>query len=239
METGRARFKVRDLTDLLQMYGVGDPQRQELLDLAEQANAAGWWQQYDDVLAGWFENYIGLEQATSIIRTYQPQFVPGLLQTASYARAVVELGYPDDTAARNDRRVALRLARQELLEGASGPKVWAAVDEAALRRPIGGAAVRTQQLRHLLEITDRPNVTLQLVPFDLGGHAAAGGPFTILRFPGPDLPDVVYLEQLTSALYLDRRADTDHYMAVMDRLCAAADSPEQTRRFLERLLAQS
>ena len=237
LESGRSPFKLRDLTDLLNLYGVDDvSERARLLALAEQANARGWWHQYGDVVEHWFQTYIGLEQASSLIRTYQPQFVPGLLQTEAYAQAVVELGHPDEPTERRARRVALRMARQELVQASHAPTLWAVIDEAALSRPIGGTAVLRDQIRHLLEISERPNVTVQIVPFHLGGPGAIGGPFNILRFPEPDLPDIVYLEQLTSALYLDRLEDTHHYQALMDRLCTDAETPAQSRWNLDRAL---
>jgi transcriptional regulator with XRE-family HTH domain len=239
MELGRVGFKERDVADLLTLYGVVAPEeRAPLLELARQANAPGWWHKYGDVLQSWFEVYVGLEEAASLIRTYEIQFVPGLLQGRDYARAVIMLGHDAGSGAEIDRKVALRMARQRRLTGPDAPRLWAVVDEAALRRPIGGAKVMRTQIEYLIEITELPNVTLQVVPFSRGGHAAAGGPFTLLRFDDGELPDVVYMEQLTSALYLDKREETEHYMKVMDRLSLEADSPALTRRFLEDLRAE-
>ncbi|GAA3687481.1 helix-turn-helix transcriptional regulator [Nonomuraea antimicrobica] len=236
LELGQVSFKQRDVADLLTLYGVTDPaEREALLDLAKQANAPGWWHKYGDLLPAWFEVYIGLEGAASGIRTYENQFIPGLLQTPAYARAVIELAHEKAPRAELDRRVALRTTRQERLE--SGLKLWAVIDEAVVRRMLGGPDTMREQITHLLDITEEHNVTVQMIPFDRGGHAAAGGPFSILRFPERELPDVVYMEQLTSALYLDKPADSDHYMEVMDRLSIQADEPEATRRFLERLLS--
>ncbi|MGI5288623.1 helix-turn-helix domain-containing protein [Nonomuraea polychroma] len=236
LELGQVSFKQRDVADLLTLYGVTDPaERQPLLDLAQQANAPGWWHKYTDVLPSWFEVYIGLEGAASSIRTYENQFVPGLLQTPDYARAVIELAHEKATREEMDRRVALRTTRQERLE--SGLTLWAVIDEAVVRRRLGGPDTMREQIAHLLEVTASRNITVQIMPFDRGGHAAAGGPFSILRFPERELPDVVYMEQLTSALYLDKPADSDHYMEVMDRLSIQAETPNETRRFLERLLS--
>jgi len=181
--------------------------------------------------------YVGLEQAASIIRTYQAQLVPGLLQTEEYARAVIALGYPEVPADEVQRRVTLRIKRQELLTRPQPPTLWAAMDEAALRRPLGGPRVLREQIQHLIEMTKLPNITLQIIPFDLGGHAAAGGSFTILRFAESDLPDIVYLEQLTSALYLDKRDDVEHYVAIMNRLCVNAEPPAETVRSLKAIIA--
>ncbi|MGW4798678.1 DUF5753 domain-containing protein, partial [Nonomuraea sp. NPDC004297] len=226
-----------DVADLLTLYGVTDPeQREPLLALAERANAPGWWHGYGDLLPAWFEVYIGLEGAATGIRTYENQFVPGLLQTPAYARAVIELAHEKATEDELRRRVALRMARQSRLE--SGLTLWAVIDEAVVRRSLGGCGTMREQIAHLLDITGERNITVQVMPFDRGGHAAAGGPFSILRFPERDLPDIVYMEQLTSALYLDKPADSDHYMEVMDRLSIQAEEPKATRRFLERIRSE-
>lgn len=231
LELGRVGFKERDVVDLLTFYGVVDPtERAEFLALARRANAPGWWHRYSDLLPGWFETYLGLEQAATVIRTYELQFVPGLLQTPEYARAVTLLGHDD--AADVERRVDLRMRRQELLTAPGGPTLWAVIDEAALRRSLDGPDLLRKQLDHLLAMNELPNVSVQVAPLSYGGHAAAGGPFSILRFAEPDLPDIVYLEQLTSALYLDKRSDVEHYALVMDRLCAQIEPPERTAAIL-------
>ncbi|WP_440098250.1 helix-turn-helix domain-containing protein [Streptosporangium sp. H16] len=236
LELGRVGFKERDVADLLTMYGVTDTEeRAPLLTLARQANAPGWWHKYGDLLPNWFEVYVGLEEAASIVRTYEVQFIPGLLQSPEYARAVIMLVHGGAAADEVDRRVALRMARQERLTRPDAPTLWAVMDEAVLRRPIGGPQVLRAQIDHLLDVVEMPNVRLQIMPFDRGGHAAAGGPFSILRFPERDLPDVVYMEQLTSALYVDKLEETDHYMQVMDRLCIQAYSVSESKGFLRDL----
>lgn len=241
LELGRVGFKDRDVADLLSEYGVHDGQEREALRaLARQANGQGWWHVYSDILPDWFEAYVGLEEAATDIRTYEVQFVPGLLQTEDYARAVTRLQYTDIPKQNEEaeRRVSLRMARQRLLTTEDPLRLWAVIDEAALRRILGGHEVMRGQVRHLIEVSARPNVTIQVIPFDKGGHAAAGGPFSIVRFAEPDLPDVVYLEQLTSALYLDRREDVDHYLAVMERLCLEAEPVARTADVLRRILKQ-
>ncbi|MGH4013081.1 MAG: helix-turn-helix domain-containing protein [Pseudonocardiaceae bacterium] len=239
LELGRVGFKERDVADLLTLYGITDEQeRQTFLGLARRANAPGWWHQYDDILPHWFEMYLGLEQASSVIRTYEPQFVPGLLQTEDCARAVIGLGHPSGSGEEIERRVGLRMRRQEVLTKPGAPTLWAVLDEAALWR-LGRRSMMRAQVRHLIEMAELPNITLQAMPFNSGGHAAAGGPFTILRFSEPDLPDIVYLEQLTSALYLDKNQDIDHYLVVMDRLCVQAETATQTIKFLNRLIKES
>ena len=238
MELGRVSFKERDVTDLLRLYGVDEDEAATLVELAIQANSPGWWHKYGDVLPDWFQVYVGLEEAASLIRLYEVQFVPGLLQTADYARAVVRLGQPGAAPDEIERRISLRLARQELLTKPGGPRLWAIVDEAALRRPIGGREVMRAQLVQLLEATEQPQVTLQVMPFRSGGHAAEAGAFTIMRFPEPDRPDVVYLEQLTSALYLDKRDDVEKYTEVMERLSVEAESPERSVHILSGMLEE-
>lgn len=237
LECGRVGFKQRDIRDLLTLYQVTDTdQREQFLELAQQASRPGWWHQYGDLLPPWFETYVGLEQAAESIRCYEPQFVPGLLQTPEYARAVVMLAHHDEGANEIQQRVSLRMRRQQILRRPRPPLVWAVLDEAALRRPIGGADVLRGQIERLLAVAALPQVTLQVLPYSAGGPAAAGGPFTILRFPEPELPDVVYLEQLTSALYLDKRRDLDQYLTVMNRLALQAATPEETRRLLTAIL---
>ncbi|WP_129843287.1 helix-turn-helix transcriptional regulator [Streptomyces sp. RFCAC02] len=236
LELGRVGAKERDVADLLTLYGVDDePRRGQLIALARQAGTPGWWQKYNDVLPSWFETLIGLEEAASVIRTYEVQFVPGLLQTPDYARACIRLGHPRAGEREIERRLELRMERQNLLFKEDAPKLWAVVDEAALRRPLGGKRAMREQLRHLREVADQPNITLQIAPFRMGGLAAAGGPVTILRFSEPDLPDIVYLEQLNSALYLDKRDDVEDYLAVMDSLCATAEPHRKTGVFLDQL----
>ena len=236
MENGRVGFKDRDLRDLLTLYGVTDPQVTDaMLALAGQAHTQEWWAQFGDILPAWFEPYLGLEASASLIRSFDLQFVHGLFQTEAYARAVTALGGRGASPDEIDRRVAVRLKRQELLTAAKPPRVWSVMDEAALRRPVGGVAVMCAQLRWLAEVAQLPNVTLQVVPFEAGGHDAAGGSFTILRFSERDVPDVVYIEQLTGALYLEKPAATDHYLDIMNRLSATSLDPGQTVFFLDRI----
>ncbi|MEO7193654.1 MAG: helix-turn-helix transcriptional regulator [Pseudonocardiaceae bacterium] len=238
MELGRVGFKERDVADLLTLYGIVDEQeRGSFLALARKSNVPGWWHHYSDLLPSWFEMYLGLEQASAVIRNYEPQLIPGLLQTEESARAVILLGSPSAPADEIERRVALRMKRQTVLTQPGAPNLWAVVDEAALWRLDGRSAMQ-EQIRHLIEVADLPNVTLQVIPFYAGAHVAVGGPFSILRFSEPDLPDIVYLEQLTSALYLDKIQDVQHYLVVMDRLCVQAKSPAETIRFLSSTLKE-
>jgi len=239
METGRVGLKSRDIEDLLTLYGVlDDKQRARVVALAVRSREPEWWTHYNDILPDWFETYLGLESAATSIRSFEAQFVPGLFQTEEYARAVTKLGHQTASADEIERRVSLRMRRQELLARRHPPRIWAVIDEAALRRPIGGSAVMRAQLARLAEAAKPAHVTLQVMPFDRGGHAAASGSFSMLRFEEQDLPDVVYIEQLTSAVYLDQRADVEHYLVVVDRLSGEALSPAETTRFIERLAKQ-
>jgi transcriptional regulator with XRE-family HTH domain len=236
LELGRVGFKERDIADLLDLYHVRDrAERDGFLKLVREANTPGWWHQYSDVLPGWFEMYVRLEQAAAVIRSYQLQFVPGLFQTEAYARAVITTDTTDESADEIERRVTLRMTRQKLLSEPHAPTFWAILDEAALRRPYGSPQVMHEQLEHLEAVAELPNVILQLLPFDRGSSAAAAGPFTLLRFAEPDLPDVVYMEQPTCAVYLDKPADVEFYRAAMDRIAMAALSPAESRALLRRL----
>ncbi len=240
MEHGRVGFKERDVRDLLALYGVTDEQMKvALLAMARQANVHGWWSQFGDILPDWFETYLSLEAAASLLRSFEMQFVNGLFQTEAYARAVTVLGHRGAPSTDIDRRVSLRMRRQQLLTSPAPPRVWSVLDEAALRRPVGGPAVMRGQLERLLEVGTLPQVTVQVVPFRRGGHAAAGGSFSVLRFGEPDLPDVVYIEQLTSALYLEGRADVDHYMEILNQLSAEALTPADSARLIKEIIQET
>jgi len=240
LELGKVSFKERDIADLLTHYGVEDgEQREAILSLARDANAPGWWHNYDDVLPQWFETYVGLEEAASLIRTYEVQFIPGLLQTEDYARAVTIAGQPDLPTDEVERRVQLRSDRQQLLRRShNAPRLWAVVDEGALRRPIGGSKVMRAQLEHLLKLRELKNVSIQIMPFRFGGHAAEGGAFSILRFPEPELPDVAYVEQLVSALYLDKRDQVDRYGQIFDRLTVDSQPPDLSAETLQKIISR-
>ena len=237
LENGQVGFKDRDIVDLLRLYQVDDPgEVADFVALAREANTPGWWQHYGDVLPAWFRTYVDLESVASLIRTYEGQFIPGLLQTDAYLRAVVQGAHLEETAEEVGRRVRLRLARQTLLMREGAPRLWAVVDEAALRRPVGGPEVMRGQLERLVEAAKLPNVTLQILPFTAGAHPGMVGSFSVLRFPDDELPDVVYLEHLTSALYLDKPEDVDRYLHVMESICVRAAPPDQTAGLLDKLL---
>jgi transcriptional regulator with XRE-family HTH domain len=239
LELGRTGFKPRDVSDLLAFYGVSDEAEcATLLAMAKQANAQGWWHAYSDVIPGWLEPYIGLEQAASIIRSYEIQFVPGLVQTRDYADAVIRFGQAGVPEAEVERRVELRMRRQQILRQPDAPHLWAVIDEAALRRPIGGAETMRAQIRQLIELAELPHVTIQVLPLR-AASVPVGIPITLLRFPQGELPDVVYVEQFTSALYLDRPADTEPYRHVLNRLGTAAQPRSATAAILRLILGET
>jgi transcriptional regulator with XRE-family HTH domain len=240
LENGQVGFKERDLVDLLARYQVSDPAEvDELLAMAREANAPGWWQRYGDVLPQWFRAYVDLESAATLIRTYEGQFIPGLLQTDDYMRAVIHGAHLDESAEEVGRRVRLRMARQTLLTREHPPRLWAVVDEAALRRPVGGREVMRGQVERLIEAAKLPNVTLQVLGFDSGAHPAMVGSFSVLRFPDQELPDVVYLEHLTSASYLNKPDEVDRYLHVMESICVRAAPPERTVELLDQILDEA
>jgi transcriptional regulator with XRE-family HTH domain len=240
MELGRVSFKTRDVEDLLTLYGITDEaERTSLLSLAREANVAGWWHSYSDVLPSWFPTYVGLEGAASLIRVYEVQFVHGLLQTEEYARAVVRRGMRGESAADIEKRVALRLERQKYLLSENAPEFHIVLDEAALRRPYGDREVMRGQLQHLIDVSERPNIRLQVMPFGFGGHSGESGAFTLLSFPESDLSDVVYLEQLSSALYLDKAEDVAQYESALKELQQDSPGPDESRDLLRGLLQLS
>jgi hypothetical protein len=240
LENGQVSFKERDLLDLLSLYEVSDPQEiADTLALAREANHPGWWHHYGDVLPAWFRAYVDLESAASLIRTYEGQYIPGLLQTDDYLRAVVHGAHlPDDGGEEVGRRVRLRMARQTLLISPQPPRLWAVIDEAALRRPVGGREVMRGQLERLIEATKLATVTLQLLSFGSGAHPAMAGAFSVLRFGDQDLPDVVYLEHLTGASYLDKRDEVERYLDIMELLCLQAEPPARTVELLQAILEE-
>jgi transcriptional regulator with XRE-family HTH domain len=236
IELGRNAVREIDIADLLNLYGITDSaEREQLLTLASQANQPGWWHRYQDVLPPWFHSYLGLEESAESIRSFDSQFVPGLLQTEEYAAAVIQLGRYSNKE--TDRLVFLRKERQRRF-ASGGLKLWAIIDECALRRSLGCANMMRRQLHHLLDISNRPGITIQISPFLTGAFYAAPGSFSVLRFATNDLPDVVYVEQLTSALYLDKRADVERYIEAMDHISASSSTPSQTANLIHAMLAE-
>ncbi|GHH75202.1 transcriptional regulator [Streptomyces sulfonofaciens] len=229
-----ARFRLADVEKLLQTYGVTDHHEIDtFLQSVREANKQGWWHTYRDVMPDWFAAYLSLEQAALQIRAYEAQFVHGLLQTESYARALLGAGNPHAPAAATERRVALRMHRQELLSRKVPPRLWVVMDETVLRWPVGGAAVMREQVDHLIEVNRLPHVTLQIMPFENGPHPAMrAGAFHVFRFKASELPDIVYLNGLVGAVYLDKEDDVVVYREALDRLGAQSVPASKTEALL-------
>jgi transcriptional regulator with XRE-family HTH domain len=232
-----ARLRLPDAEKLLQVYGVTDQQEIDtFLKSVREANKRGWWHTYRDVMPDWFAAYLSLEQAASQIRAYEPQFVHGLLQTEAYARALLGAGNPHAPAGATERRVALRMRRQELLTRQSPPRLWVVMDETVLRWPVGGTDVMREQIDHLIEVNRLPQVTLQIMPFASGPHPALpAGAYDLFRFRARELPDIVYLGGLVGAVYLDKGADVVVYREALDRLGAQATPAGKTEAVLGRI----
>ncbi|GAA2165710.1 MULTISPECIES: helix-turn-helix domain-containing protein [Glycomyces] len=238
IELGRVSFRLRDVRDLMIMYGVQDEDEIErVVDMAREANRPSKWKRYNDFLPNWFSNYLEMEGAAAMIRTYEVQVFPGLLQNEEYARAVMMLGYGHTPLTEIDKRIEVRMKRQEILDRTEKrPELWAVIDEAALHRPFGGKGVMRGQIQTLIDFCDKPNVRVQVVPFSAGAHSGAGAPFTWLRFAYEELSDVIYLEHLTGGLYLERDSEIDAYQAAMEHLCIQATQPHKTQDFLREIL---
>jgi transcriptional regulator with XRE-family HTH domain len=235
LERGRQAVKVADIEDLLFHFDVTDEEvRAHILELADRASRPGWWNSFSDILPDWFQQYVGLEQSATRIRTFEPQYIPGLLQTEDYAAAVIALG--DFRGEQFERRVELRRQRQRRFhEGEL--RLWAIIDEGTLRRAFGDRDVMRAQLEYLLVASKSPDATVQVLPFAAGGHAVPGA-YSLLRFPDPRMPDVAYVEALTSASYIDRRDEVDAYTLAMDRLSIMAAHPDDSRDLIISALAE-
>lgn len=240
MERAEGGLKPLTVKSLLMVYGVTDVREIDaFLALSRDAGKPGWWHRYDDVLPPWFRTAVGLEESASLIRAYEPQVVPGLLQTQDYIRAITAASFPAATGEETQRRVALRLARQELLTRPGAPDYWVVLEETVLRRPVGGPKVMRAQLAHLIEAAGRPNITIQVIPFAAGWHPALYGMFWIFRLAAQELPDVVYSEALTSSYYLNKPEDTTRYTEALDTMCAQAAPPDQTITILRDIMKET
>jgi hypothetical protein len=238
IETAQRSIGARDVRDLSDLYGLTDGvQRDQLMELAQQAKQRAWWQNYDEIEPT-YKTLIGLETEAASIRQYETILVPGLLQTPEYSRAVIKQVRPWLNAAGIDRLVDVRQARQEVLTGTVAPSFWAILDEAALHRMVGGPEVVRQQVQELIKRSELPNVTLQVIMFDAGAHEAMEGAFWILEFAQREVQDVVYIEGLTGALYLDREEDLARYRRTFDYLRATAASPVVSSDHLAQLAAR-
>ncbi|SHK59515.1 Helix-turn-helix domain-containing protein [Nocardiopsis flavescens] len=221
----------RDMKDLAEVYELPEDMREALMSLAREARVRGWWVEFRDVLRGGLADF---ESGASMIRTFEALLVPGLLQTPAYAAAILRGGrvLTDEDI---NRKVAGRMRRQEILTE-DGPQVWAIVDEAALRKQVGGPEVMRAQIRHLVEMAEQPNVDIQVIRDNQGSHAAMDGSFMILDFPDPaDLP-LVYIETATEDLYLEQPEAIQHYVGIFGHICSAAETPEASVSHLESLI---
>jgi transcriptional regulator with XRE-family HTH domain len=229
IETGKAPTKSVYLSAMLEMYGVTDPsQRQVLVDMAREGHRKGWWSVYDDVLPTGFGIYVGLEAEAAGLRSFEGEVVQGLFQTPDYARAILREVQVRDTDEQVERLVDLRMKRQEVLDRNPPLDVWMILDEAVVRRTIGGPEVMRDQLARLVEESKKPNVTLQVLPFSSGSHAGLRGPFSILEFPERADPDVAYVESVAGIIYLEKEREVRTCAEAFDRLRAAALSPGQS-----------
>jgi transcriptional regulator with XRE-family HTH domain len=235
LELGRTGIKLRDLWDLLDFYGAEPAGQASMTALARTGNNRGWWQEYGDAVPAWQATYLGLEQSASLIRGYEPRFVPPLLQTPEYARTLLTGAPGDPDAGRTERRLAVLLRRQQILHREDPPRVWTVIDESALRRPVGGPAMMRAQLDHLIDIARLGHVNIQVLPFRAGGHAACGTPVVLLRFAGDKLPDIVCVEYFTGAVYPSRPADLTRYWDLLNQFATQADPPIASTLILEQL----
>ncbi|MFC4034356.1 helix-turn-helix domain-containing protein [Streptomyces polygonati] len=226
MEKAEVGLKIPYVEKLLQIYGADQREIDEFIDLAEQANQPGWWHRYRDVVPGWFTAYVSLESDARTVRTYEPHYVTGLLQTDAYARGILRAGFPRDSEEELQRRVELRLRRQSLLDKQDAPTLWVVMEEAVLHRLIGGADTMREQIDRLLEAAELPNVTIDILPFSVGAHVGAFASFTYFRFDAPELPDVVYTELLSGAVYLDQRPDVVAHLEAHNRMSLLTSSSD-------------
>ncbi|MFI6443438.1 helix-turn-helix domain-containing protein [Kitasatospora sp. NPDC050543] len=234
LENGRRSISQRDVRDLCDVYNVDDERvRAGLMEMAKESRQRGWWHEFSDIP---YSVYIGLEAEASSIRAYESSFVPGLLQTQEYAEAVVLGTQPDTDATAVRRRVEVRLKRQSRINGENQlGSLWAVIDEAVLRREVGSKVVMRGQLRQLLELSERPNINLQVIPFSHGAHPGMTGTFSLLEFPESADSTVVYFEGVTSDLYLEKDADVRRYTGLYDHLRAAALSVAESRSLIAKI----
>ncbi|MEV6760108.1 MULTISPECIES: helix-turn-helix transcriptional regulator [unclassified Streptomyces] len=234
LEKAEVALKPLYVEKLLETYGADRQETDEFVAFAERANEPGWWHTYRDVLPTWFSAYVSLETGAKTLRTYEPHYATGLLQTPEYARSVLSGGFPNDRDEDLERRVNLRLRRQALLERADAPTLWVVMEEAVLHRVVGGPQVMRTQIERLLEVSELAHVSVDVVPFTAGAHVGACAPFTYFRFEEPELPDVVYSEILSGAMYLDQRSDVVAHLEAHNRM-SLLTSDAQSRALLNRM----
>jgi transcriptional regulator with XRE-family HTH domain len=234
LEKAEVALKPLYVEKLLETFGADRQEIDEFVDLAEQANEPGWWHSYRDAVPSWFTAYVSLETDAKTLRTYEPQYVTGLLQTPDYARAVLRGGLPNGSEEELARRVELRLRRQSLLEGEDAPTLWVVMEEAVLHRTVGSPEVMREQIERLLDVSELAHISIDIVPFAAGAHVGACAPFTYFRFEEPELPDIVYSELLSASVYLDQREDVVAHLEAHSRM-ALLTSSEDSRSLLNRM----
>jgi len=234
-ENGERSVRPTDLRLLLDIYDVQGERRETLLSLARQAKERGWWQSYASAIPEWFQVYVGLEAEASSVHVYEPELVDGLLQTADYYRAFLRAAPAAADEDEAERKIEVRLARQERMTGDDPPDYWAVLNEAVIRRVVGGADVMRGQLDHITELSRLPHVNVQVLPFSAGVHPAMDGGFRIVGFPVAADPHVVYLENQAGSLYLEEEAEIDRYARMFNHLIAKALDPEESRRMIARV----
>ncbi|MFD0023441.1 helix-turn-helix domain-containing protein [Streptomyces sp. NPDC058382] len=234
LEKAEVPLKPLYVEKLLETFGADRQEIDEFVELAEQANEPGWWHSYRDAVPSWFTAYVSLETDAKTLRTYEPQYVSGLLQTPDYAHAVLRGGLPNGSEEELTRRVELRLRRQSLLEREDAPTLWVVMEEAVLHRVVGGPQVMREQIERLLDVSERAHISLDIVPFTAGAHVGACAPFTYFRFEEPELPDIVYSELLSASVYLDQRADVVSHLEAHSRM-ALLTSSDDSKALLNRM----
>ncbi len=235
MEKAEVGLRIPYVRELLRTYGVSGAETDDFLRMAKEANQPGWWYKYRTVLPDWFRAYVSLESDATVIRIYEPHYVPGLLQTPDYARTLFRIGFPNESEEAIERRVTLRTTRADLLTTPKAPAMWAVLEESVLRRPVGGPHVMRAQIDRLIDAIDLPNVKVQIMPFSAGPHPGAFGPFHYFRFGFTELPDIVYTENLTGAVYVDQADDVVGYLETLDRMAVQADPVDRTRSLLVKM----
>ncbi|WP_067477155.1 helix-turn-helix domain-containing protein [Actinomadura hibisca] len=237
IENDKSRILQRDVNRLLKLYGVEGEEAEAILELARLAREPDWWHQYSGAIPEWFQVYVVLEAAASHVLGYESELVPGILQTEAYARAIMRTAPAPGADEEIEDKVKVRATRQTRLSEPGAPQVWLVLNEATIRRVVGGRAVMGEQLEHLVKLARLRNVTLQVLPFEVGEHSAMHGSFSLLKFPGPNNPDKVYLEQHTGGLYIQKPADVEWYSLIFDHLRARALGPDQTVEMFRALAA--
>ena len=237
IETGKAVARVRDVRDMLGMYGATDEQRRDFLfALAREAQQQGWWERYDKILPPGLNTYIGLEAEAVVMRNYEVQFIPGLFQTREYMAAVYEASRHWPEGKSSEHSINARLLRQERLSDEDDPlAIWTVIDEGALRRPVGGVPVMRAQLLRVVELAARSNVTVQVLPLAKGGDAGLAGQFIMLEFPRTEHPDVVFADTPVDTFYYEKPDEVRWYRLAYDRLIAASLDPAESLEFIGRV----